>query len=172
MTSAKLRPLPTEVLTLLDQLTPCTRLIAHLRIVHDVAYRLCDWVATTYPTVVFDRDAVLFGAATHDIGKSLYPQELSGPGSCHEQAGYDLLLAQGVPADRARFARNHAAWDPTDPDELLVSLADKVWKGKRVEALEQALTTVLATASGRPEWEVFQTLDDFVTSIDSDDLLL
>ncbi|MFE5327416.1 HD domain-containing protein [Embleya sp. NPDC056575] len=171
MTSAKLRPLPAEVITLLDQLTPCPRLVEHLRIVHDVACRLCDWVAATFPELAFDRDAVLFGAATHDIGKTLHPEELSGPGSCHEQAGYDLLTAQGVSPSRARFARTHAAWNPTDPDELLVSLSDKVWKGRRVAALEQDLITLLATASGRPEWEIFQALDDFATTIETDSLL-
>ncbi|MFI1386550.1 HD domain-containing protein [Embleya sp. NPDC020886] len=172
VTSAKLRPLPPEVAVLLDQLTPCPRLVEHLRIVHDVAHRLCDWVAASHPELVFDRDAVLFGAATHDIGKTLHPAELAGPGSCHEQAGYDLLTAHGVPPARARFARTHAAWDPSDPDELLVSLADKAWKGKRDVALEQALTALLATASGRPDWETFQGLDDFLTTIDVDTLLL
>lgn len=172
VTSAKLRPLPAEVAVLLDQLTPCPRLVEHLRIVHDVAYRLCDWVAATYPDLAFDRDAVLFGAATHDIGKTLHPAELAGPGSCHEQAGYDLLTAQGVSPARARFARTHAAWNPNDPDELLVSLADKAWKGKRVAALEQDLIRLLATASGQPEWETFQALDDFLTTIDTDTLLL
>ncbi|MGC0418934.1 HD domain-containing protein [Embleya sp. AB8] len=171
MTSAKLRPLPAEVAILLDQLTPCPRLVEHLRIVHDVACRLCDWVAATYPELDFDRDAVLFGAATHDIGKTLHPEELSGPGSCHEQAGYDLLTARGVAPVRARFARTHAAWNPTDPDELLVSLSDKAWKGKRVAALEQDLTALLASASGRSEWETFQALDDFLTTIDTDTLL-
>ncbi|WP_020548531.1 HD domain-containing protein [Embleya scabrispora] len=172
VTSAKLRPLPPEVAVLLDQLTPCPRLVEHLRIVHDVAYRLCDWIEAAYPDLAFDRDAVLFGAATHDIGKTLHPAELAGPGSCHEQAGYDLLTAQGVPPARARFARTHAAWNPNDPDELLVSLADKAWKGKRVTALEQDLIRLLATASGCPEWEIFQALDDFLTTIDTDTPLL
>ncbi|WP_346012148.1 HD domain-containing protein [Streptomyces sp. SID3343] len=172
MTAVELRPLPAEAATLLDRVAAPARLVAHLRIVHDVAYRLCDWVAATHPHVPFDRDTVLFGAATHDIGKALYPEELSGPGACHEQAGYDLLTAHGVAPTRARFARTHASWDPADPEELLVSLADKVWKGKRVPELEQALITLLATASGLPEWETYQALDDFVTAIDPDTLLL
>jgi hypothetical protein len=31
------------------------------------------------------RDAVLFGAATHDIGKTVHIDELSGPRSAHEE---------------------------------------------------------------------------------------
>ena len=47
---------------------------------------------------------MLFGAATHDVGKVLQPSELSGPGSAHEPAGHALLLAHGVPERLARIA--------------------------------------------------------------------
>jgi putative nucleotidyltransferase with HDIG domain len=106
------------------------RLSAHLRIVHDVAHQLVDWMTERYPELPFDREAVLFGAATHDIGKTVHTGELSEPGSAHEEAGRALLLARGVEPRLARFAATHAAW--TGPDiaieDLLVSLADKVWK--------------------------------------------
>ncbi|MFG1955016.1 HD domain-containing protein [Micromonospora sp. NPDC048830] len=109
---------------------------AHLRAVHDVAVRLTDAVADRFPQLGMDRSAVLFGAATHDIGKVLHPEELSGPGSAHEHAGHELLLRRGVDESLARFARTHASWHlaGVGVDDLLVSLADKVWKGKRVAA--------------------------------------
>jgi hypothetical protein len=104
---------------------------------------------------------VLFGAATHDIGKTVHPGELSGPGSTHEQAGYQLLLDHGVAETMARFARTHAAW--TGPnitiEDLLVSLADKIWKAKRVPDLEQLVLDRLAAAAGQQPWEAFLALD-------------
>ncbi|MCF0091462.1 hypothetical protein B0E54_00269 [Micromonospora sp. MH99] len=146
------------------------RLAAHLRAVHDVAAQLTDALADGFPQLPVDRSAVLFGAATHDIGKVLHPQELSGPGSSHEPAGYELLLRHGVAPSLARFARTHASWqqDGIGVDDLLVSLADKVWKGKRVTDLEGLLVDRLADATGRERWSVFLDLDDVLDRIAAD----
>ncbi|HEU5474568.1 MAG TPA: HD domain-containing protein [Actinophytocola sp.] len=165
-----LRPLPTGAALLLEQLAAPPRLVAHLRAVHDVACQLTDWVQQHYPDVTFDRDAVLFGAATHDIGKVVHPNELSGPGSAHEQAGYELLLDRGVEENLARFARTHASWTTAGVgvEDLLVSLADKVWKAKRVADLEQLVTERLTAASGQQPWEAFLALDDVVDRIAAD----
>jgi hypothetical protein len=135
--------------------------------VHDVAGILVGWVRQHYPGVRFDAAAVVFGAAVHDIGKVVHVEELSGPGSAHEQAGYELLLAQGVEEAYARFARTHALWDAENVgvEDLLVSLADKAWKAKRVPELEKRVTDVLAAASGEPSWQVFMSLDDLLDRI-------
>lgn len=165
-----LRPKPDRVAQLLRDLDAPPRLTAHLRAVHDVAYQLVDWIAQRYPALRFDRDAVLFGAATHDIGKMAHTAELSGPGSAHEEVGRELLLAQGISPRLARFAGTHAAW--TGPDieieDLLVSVADKIWKNKRVPALEDRVVTRLAEASGRTTWEEFLAFDDLLASIGED----
>ncbi|MET8626344.1 HD domain-containing protein [Kitasatospora sp. NPDC004669] len=125
---------------------------------------------STTPSWTFDRHAVLFGAATHDIGKVLHPEELSRPGSEHEQAGHDLLIARGVTEELTRFARNHASWnDPSiSTDDLLVSVADKVWKGKRVTDLEQLLIERLSEADHQRPWEAFVALDDVLDHIAQD----
>src|SRR5262245_44897839 len=127
-----LRRLPDRAEGLLRELGAPPRLAAHLRAVHDVAHRLVDWLDAEHPELVVDREAVLFGAATHDIGKVVHTAELSGPGSVHEAAGHQLLLDHGIDPAMARFARTHADW--TAPgiviEDLLVSLADKVWKAK------------------------------------------
>lgn len=161
------RPLPRDVAGLLETLACPPRLAAHLRLVHDVAGQIADWAGRRHPGLPLDRDAVLFGAATHDIGKILHPAELSGPGSDHEAAGRDLLLRHGFDASLARFAATHAAW--TGPgvtlEDLLVSLADKVWKGKRVPDLEDLVVARLAQAAGRAAWEEFAALDDLLTRI-------
>ncbi|MER5639529.1 HD domain-containing protein [Kitasatospora sp. NPDC002227] len=161
----ELEPLPGRVVQLLERAAAPLRLVAHLRAVHDVASQLTEWVAAQCPGLEMDREAVLFGAATHDIGKALHPAELSGPGSEHEVAGRELLLGYGVPAELARFAEGHARWGGTGIEDLLVSLADKVWKGKRVPELEELVVAELVRCSGRPEWEEFLRLDDLLGRI-------
>ncbi|MFI9385063.1 HD domain-containing protein [Kutzneria sp. NPDC052558] len=163
LTESDLRPLPSRATELLTTLNAPPRLAAHLRAVHDVAWQLADWCADR---LALDRAAVLFGAATHDIGKVMHTEELSGPGHRHELAGRDLLLAQGIEPELARFAASHALW--TAPgitaEELVVSLADKIWKAKRVPDLEQL---IVARLGGEP-WAAFMALDDELTRIAAD----
>ncbi|MGW6854994.1 HD domain-containing protein [Streptomyces xanthophaeus] len=162
-----LRPLPPVVATLLRTLAAPPRLAAHLRLVHDVAHELTDWTAGYAPGLAVDREAVLFGAATHDIGKAVHPEELAGPGSAHEPAGRELLLAHGFTEREARFAATHATWTApgVSTEELLVSTADKVWKGKRVQDLEDLLAGRLAAAAGAEVWEAYLALDEVLERI-------
>jgi len=159
-----MRPLPATAAELLRELDAPPRLAAHLRAVHDVAWSLTDALGRRWPDLDFDTTAVLFGAATHDIGKVLHVGELSGPGSAHEAAGERLLLRYGVPAQLARFAGSHgSSWTRPDPplEDLLVSLADKIWKGRRVPELEQRVIA----ATGRTPWQAFATLDDLLSNL-------
>jgi hypothetical protein len=137
--------------------------------VHDVAHQLVTWVQGEHPSVQLDAEAVLFGAATHDIGKAVHPAELSGPGSAHESSGRELLLARGVEPRLARFAATHADWNGPGVrlEDLLVSVADKVWKGKRAQEPEDLVVARLAAHSGRTAWEEFLSFDDLLTSIAS-----
>jgi hypothetical protein len=157
-----IRKLPPSVAQLLVAFDDPPRLAAHLRAVHDVAHQLTAWLGGHHPALRFDRDAVLFGAATHDIGKAVHIAELSGPGSEHEAAGQMLLLESGIDPKLARFAATHASWsrDGIDVEDLLVSVADKVWKAKRVTDLEQLLVDRIAAASHQEAWQVFMDLDD------------
>ncbi|MEV7031027.1 HD domain-containing protein [Streptomyces sp. NPDC093272] len=166
----RLRQLPSEVSELLRLLDAPPRLAAHLRAVHDVAVDLVDWVRDRCPELAVDRDGVLFGAATHDVGKILHPEELTGPGSAHEDAGRDLLLSHGFAPARARFAATHADWDSpaVTVEDLLVSTADKVWKDKRVAGLEDRLVAALADAGRRAPWEEYLALDDLLTRLGAD----
>lgn len=165
-----LRPLPPRVPPLLRDVCAPPRLAAHLRLVHDVACELVEWVGRYSPGLVLDRTAVLFGAATHDIGKALHVAELSGPGDSHEEAGRALLLAHGVEPRLARFAATHGSWtgDGSTVEDLLVSLADKVWKGKRVTDLEDLVVGRLAGATGSERWEAFLALDGFLDTVAAD----
>lgn len=68
MTAFALRPLPPEAEKLCRLLSAPPRLITHLTLVHDAACDLVVGVQQKFPTLAFDRVAVLFGAATHDLG--------------------------------------------------------------------------------------------------------
>jgi hypothetical protein len=132
--------------------------------VHDVAWSLTDALGRRWPDLQFETTAVLFGAATHDIGKVIHVDELSGPGSAHEDAGERLLLQYGVPAHLARFAGSHgSSWSRPDTglEDLLVSLADQVWKAKRVPELEQRVIEL----TGRTPWAAFAELDDLLDAL-------
>ncbi|WP_091039501.1 HD domain-containing protein [Glycomyces harbinensis] len=161
-----LRPLPNAAADLLRSLDAPPRLAAHLRLVHDVAAQLADWVQDRCPDLALDREAALFGAATHDIGKTVHLAELSGPGSLHEEAGRALLTAHGFAPRLARFAATHASWTAPEAalEDLLVSAADKIWKNKRVTELEDLLVARLARSTGKEHWEEYLALDEILGS--------
>ncbi|GAA1074162.1 HD domain-containing protein [Nocardiopsis composta] len=159
--------LPAEAERLLHAAGAPPRLLAHARLVCGTAARLLDRLDPHLPGL--DRDAVLFGAAVHDIGKTVHPAELAAPGRRHERAGEELLTGLGVPAHLARFCRTHGDWDRdgTPLEDLLVALADKVWKGARVEALETRVVRALAAERALPAWEAFARLDDALAELAS-----
>lgn len=167
----RLMPLPSDVSALLAQLGARPRLVAHLTLVHAVACQIVDRFAARWPALAFDRDAVRYGAATHDIGKVAHPEELCRPGRLHEMAGEKLLRAHGVPAERARFARTHAQRaDDAEPllEDLLVALADAWWRGKRDAALEETICRHITARTGEPTWHVFAALDDIAAEVTAD----
>jgi hypothetical protein len=163
-----MRPLPKQVeeICLKDNAPP--RLVAHLTLVHDVACSLVEECQARLPGLKLDAESVTFGAATHDIGKALYPAELVEAGSRHEAEGERLLRECGVEASRARFARTHAAWR-TDAslslEDLFVTLADTYWKGKRLPELDGVVAKRVAAQTAGEEWEVYLVLDDILQKI-------
>lgn len=78
--------------------------------------------------------------------------------------------SRGVPAPIARFARTHAqaARDALALEDLLVTLADKVWKGTRDAPLEQEVCRRVASACGQAPWEVFLVLDEVLERLARD----
>jgi hypothetical protein len=162
-----LRPFPPGVSDLLGRAGAPPRLVAHLRLVHDVCVQILDGLEAHGAAGGVDRTAVEFGAATHDIGKARRTEELSGPGSAHEAEGRELLLEFGVEPGLARFAATHCAWNEPGItlDDLLVSLADNAWKNKRLTELEDLVVAALAARSGREPWAEFMALDEILTAI-------
>jgi len=165
------RPLPEEVRRLCTELNTLPRLVAHLTLVHDVALDLVEGVQQKFPGLEFDDAAVCFGAASHDIGKALERNrnELTGPGSKHEEDGPALLEEHGVEPRLARFAGTHGAWSKEELplEDLLVTLCDCIWKGQRLEELEKQVIDKIAEQTGIEQWEVFSELDALLEKIGS-----
>jgi hypothetical protein len=163
------RPLPEDAQRLCTDLAVPVRLLAHLTLVHDVAIDLVEGLRRKFPDLIFDGDAVCFGAASHDMGKLKYPNELSGPGHQHEEDGPVLLEEHGVEPSLARFARTHGSWshEELQLEDLLVALCDCVWKGERLGELERQVIFQIATQAGHEEWEVFSELDGLLDKIGS-----
>lgn len=171
LSNSTFRQLPPEVLKLLRRASAPPRLIAHLVLVHDVAANLVEKLSLAFPDAAFDKDVVLFGAAIHDVGKTLDTAELVQPGKEHERHGVDLLLEMGISEDRARFAYTHGNWNTAEDitlEDLLVALADNSWKGKRVDELETMTVDLLSSVSGKPAWDCYAVLDDILGSLAAD----
>lgn len=161
-------PLPPDAVRLCEALAAPALLIRHLALVHAAAVELLDGLTASFPGLVLDRDAILFGAATHDIGKVLHPEELFGPGNQHEEDGPGLLEQHGVPPRLAHFARSHGRWhEVEDLEDLLVALADNIWRGRRVEELEAKVAAVLAIAVDVDQWMAWSKLDAICEKIAS-----
>jgi hypothetical protein len=162
------RPLPAPVAHLLEVVAAPPRLVAHLALVHDAAGQLTEGIDRLWPALAYDHQAVLIGAATHDIGKIVVREELTQPGTRHEEVGEGILLEHGFPPQQARFARTHGG--PTrEPsmrlEDWLVMLADHIWKGARRPLIEDNLRDLIAVQTHSPAWEVYLNLDDLLVQI-------
>jgi hypothetical protein len=163
--------LPPEVLDILAKYAAPPRLVAHLTIVHDVAITLIKQLDISWPMLEYDRERVLMGAATHDVGKAVYTNELTGPGTQHEEIGPQLLLESGFQETHARFARTHAQWDrelSVQLEDGFVAFADTIWKGKRDEGLEQEIAHQIARRCQEEPWQVYMKLDDIACELAKD----
>lgn len=144
---------------LLAQLGAPSRLIVHLQLVSEAAEQLMH--AYEAIGLQFDSKLIELGVAVHDAGKIEHRAELDSPGSLHEPAGEQLLLANGVQPDVAHCCISHAAWNQpgVSLEEKTVALADKLWKGKREPDLELMVIDEVAWRLGRDRWDVFPDLD-------------
>ena len=158
-----------EINSVFQNFTVPQRLYAHLMIVHDVANKLLEEINRTWGSLNINKNLVLFGSATHDIGKTIYTNELSEVGHKHEQAGLQLLLSLGISEEKSKFAASHSSWSANSTlEELLVSLADKIWKGNRVHDLEDLLIERISTETKTECWAVFSLLDSIIDDIAKD----
>jgi HD superfamily phosphohydrolase YqeK len=66
---AEYKPLPRQAQELCRAVGAPPRLIAHLILVHDCACRLMTEIRKQFPNLQMDEEAILFGAATHDMAR-------------------------------------------------------------------------------------------------------
>jgi HD domain len=144
---------------LLTDLGAPAHLIQHVKLVGEAAEILI--LQLQQLTLTFDREWIRLGVAFHDAGKILHPSELVDRGNRHESAGEILLLEQGVDPKIARCCRSHGQWQQLECslEELVVALADNLWKGKRNNELEHRVISKIANMLDRDYWEIFITLD-------------
>jgi hypothetical protein len=144
---------------LLRKLGARDRLVVHVQLVGEAA----DLIIAAYNDLglSFDSKLIELGVAIHDAGKINYPEELDGPGSNHEPDGWRLMLAHGVQPEVAKCCVSHASWqgEGVTLEERSVALADKLWKGKRVEELELLVIDEIASRLKVDRWDVFSYID-------------
>jgi HD superfamily phosphodiesterase len=150
---------PGDAYKLLKNLGAPDRLIGHAHLVGDAADRLLQELRIL--GVACNMRIVELGAVLHDAGKIQHPNELSEPGTLHEQAGQTLLLSHGVQPEVARCCASHGVWNNSETsfEERIVALADKLWKGKREADLELRVIDEVAVRLQVTRWDVFERLD-------------
>ncbi len=148
-----------QAFELLDKLGVCGHLKTHVTLVGEAADLLISAIEKL--GIVLDRDFIQAGVVIHDIGKIIHTNEMTGPGSEHEPEGEKMLLKAGVCARLARVCLSHARWASMECslEELLIALADKLWKGKRVENLELEVVDRVAHLLEKERWDIFPVLD-------------
>jgi len=153
---------------LLVQLGASQRLVRHVALVAEAGDRLLEKARLL--GVPIDAGLVRIGIVLHDAGKILIPAELDAPGGQHEPVGQSLLLEHGVSPELARVCLSHARWSekPVSLEELLVALADKLWKGVRNTNLEERVIDGVAQALARNRWDLFLELDGLFEDIASE----
>jgi hypothetical protein len=154
-----------EALRLLSELGATTRLMHHAQVVSETA----DLISRQLQALGASCDACMIeiGAVLHDSGKIQHPQELSEPGSLHQQAGQALLLSHGVQPEFAKFSVTHASWNLPNVslEERVVALADNLWRGKRESDLELSVIDEVALKLGSLRCDVSEPLDSAFESI-------
>lgn len=117
--------------------------------------------------VSFDDQFVRVGVVLHDAGKIAHPGELTASGDDHEPAGERMLLAAGVVPSLARVCLSHARWRTMTVtfEEMVIALADKLWKSVRAADLEERVLREAADRSGSTFWDLFVPLDACFESV-------
>ncbi|MEM7335670.1 MAG: HD domain-containing protein [Chloroflexota bacterium] len=156
-----------DAIEMLEKLGASERLLTHAMLVSEASAMLID-VCEEFDLNV-NVSLIEIGAVLHDAGKVVCKNELDQEGSNHEAAGEKLLLKHGVAPEIARICRSHARYDEMEVslEELLIALADKLWKGKRVEQLELEVVDRIADSVGQSRWDIFPHLDDCFENIAS-----
>jgi hypothetical protein len=143
----------------LRELGASPRLIIHVKLVAEASELLIAKLRSL--DIGFDISFVRLGVAFHDAGKILHPEELQIKGVNHEASGEQLLITNGIDSKLARCCRSHGQWQTMECtlEELLIALADTLWKGKRSQDLENLFVKRLSKQYSMDYWELFMEMD-------------
>ena len=148
-----------DVYELLDRQGADKHLLRHIEMVQEAAEILIHKYRQLKLSV--DENFIVFGVCIHDIGKIKYSQELFAVGDRHEKEGQRLLLTLGVDPKLARCCISHGKWKEMNCslEELTIALADKLWKGKRVQELELEIINRITMLLNDEKWKLFLEMD-------------
>ncbi len=154
-----------DVYQFLRELGAPSKLLLHVQLVGEAAELLI--AKLNELQVQFDANFVRLGVAFHDSGKILHPAELTARGNHHEADGESLLVRHGVDPNLARCCRSHGQWQTLQcsVEELIVALADTLWKGKRSPQLEELAIQRLPMHCSKAYWELFVEMDSCFEAI-------
>ncbi|MEM8675523.1 MAG: HD domain-containing protein [Cyanobacteria bacterium P01_G01_bin.67] len=159
--------IPEDIYLLLQSQQAPERLIKHHQLVVEASHELISGLKQHFPTLACNYQLVLIGSAIHDAGKVFFPDEISSSGNRHELEGEQHLIKLGISPQIARFCRTHAHWNNPDStiEDLLVALADVLWKGCRNKQLENLVITKIASIGKQDFWDVFIIADSLFEEI-------
>ncbi|WP_159025786.1 HD domain-containing protein [Aquimarina sp. Aq78] len=157
----KIVELSKEVKNLLEQFDAPQRLIKHLTIVNSTAFYLVEQLKGEWPNLSLNEKEISFGASTHDIGKTVITDELYKKGKKHESEGFKILKEIGYEDTESRFTITHGNWENSNLqiEDLIVCLSDKIWKGKRINELEERITLKISELTKMDFWDVSMKLE-------------
>lgn len=163
----KIVELSKEVNNLLKELEAPQRLIKHLIIVNSTAFYIVEQLKNEWPNLLLNEKEILFGASTHDIGKTVITDELYKEGKKHESEGFRILKKFGYNDKESRFTITHGNWgnSKVSIEDLIVCLSDIIWKGKRINELEEKITTTISELTKTDYWDVSVKLESILEKI-------
>ncbi len=83
-----------EAMNLLREFGAPGRLLRHVELVGEATDELLSGLHSE--GIEVNEQLVRVGVVLHDVGKTVNPEELYGPGSRHEAEGQRLMVARGV----------------------------------------------------------------------------
>ncbi|AZA98514.1 HD domain-containing protein [Chryseobacterium joostei] len=161
------KKIPQNIQSILDDLHCPILLNRHLILVYNLGLDLTEKIIFEFPTLRLLTDEIVFGTATHDIGKIIEKNELREKGKQHEQTGYKILMDYGIKENLARFTITHGDWENENLaiEDLIVTLADKIWKGQRIDKLEEKVIAEISKLTNIDYWTVYLKIDNIISQI-------
>lgn len=78
-----------------------------------------------------------------------------------------MLVDYGIKENLARFTITHSNWENENLkiEDLIVSLADKIWKGQRIDNLEEKVIAKISLFTNIDYWTVYLKIDNIISQI-------